>query len=102
VISNFKTWLRGTYRGVSDHQMQVYLDEFFFRFNRRRTPMAAFQTLLGLGSRLAPTTYAEVRDPSLALWTQPDRQKAPISVATGAGTAILNRRASGGTTLRYG
>lgn len=61
-ISNFKTWLRGTYRGVSDHQMQVYLDEFVFRFNRRRTPMAAFQTLLGIGSRIAPTTYAEVRD----------------------------------------
>jgi len=47
--------------------MQVYLDEFVFRFNRRRTPMAAFQTLLGLGSRLAPTTYEGVRDPSLAL-----------------------------------
>jgi hypothetical protein len=39
---------------VSDHQMQVYLDEFVFRFNRRRTPMAAFQTLLGIGSRLPP------------------------------------------------
>ena len=61
VISNFKTWLRGTYRGVSDHQMQVYLDEFVFRFNRRRTPMAAFQTLLGIGSRLPPTTYEEVK-----------------------------------------
>jgi hypothetical protein len=47
--------------------MQVYLDEFVFRFNRRRTPMAAFQTLLGLGSRLGPTTYDEVRDPGLAL-----------------------------------
>lgn len=34
-ISNFKTWLRGIYRGVSDYQMQVYLDEFVFRFNRR-------------------------------------------------------------------
>ncbi len=62
VISNFKTWLRGTYKGVSDHQMQVYLDEFVFRFNRRRSPMAAFQTLLGIGSRVAPTTYAEVKD----------------------------------------
>jgi ribosomal protein L37AE/L43A len=28
-----------------------------FRFNRRRTPMAAFQTLLGLGTQVAPTTY---------------------------------------------
>ena len=66
VISNFKTWLRGTYRGVSDHQMQVYLDEFVFRFNRRRTPMAAFQTLLGISSRRPPTTYEEVKDASLA------------------------------------
>jgi hypothetical protein len=28
----------------------VYLDEFGFRHNRRRQPMAAFQTLLGLGT----------------------------------------------------
>src|SRR3989441_8427276 len=36
----------------------VYLDEFAFRFNRRRTPMAAFQTLLGLASGIhGPTTY---------------------------------------------
>ncbi len=67
VISNFKTWLRGTYRGVSDLQMQVYLDEFVFRFNRRRTPMAAFQTLLGIGSQLPPTSYEQVKDPGLAL-----------------------------------
>jgi hypothetical protein len=26
----------------------VYLDEFTFRFNRRRTPMSGFQTFLGL------------------------------------------------------
>ncbi len=29
--------------------------------------MAAFQTLLGLGSRLPPTTYEEVKDLNLAL-----------------------------------
>ena len=34
-----------------------YVDEFVFRFNRRRTPMAAFQSLLGLTTRHAPTTY---------------------------------------------
>ena len=60
VISNFKTWLRGTYRGVSDHQMQVYLDEFVFRHNRRRTPLAGFQTLLGLGATHEPTTYRQI------------------------------------------
>ena len=66
-IGNLKTWLRGTYRGVSELQLQVYLDEFVFRFNRRRTPMAAFQTLLGIGASLPPTTYAEIRDPALGL-----------------------------------
>ena len=45
VISNHKTWLQGTHRGVSKEHLQVYLDEYVFRFNRRRTPMAAFQTL---------------------------------------------------------
>jgi hypothetical protein len=28
-----------------------------FRFNRRRTPMAAFQSLLGLTAQHPPTTY---------------------------------------------
>jgi hypothetical protein len=40
--------------------MQAYLDEFTFRFDRRRTPMAAFQTLLGLGGQQSPTTYKEL------------------------------------------
>ena len=26
IISNLKTWLRGIYRGVSEAQLQVYLD----------------------------------------------------------------------------
>lgn len=58
--SNLKTWLQGTHRGVSADHLQVYLDEFVFRHNRRRTPMAAFQTLLGLGTVHEPTTYREI------------------------------------------
>ena len=43
---------------VYDH-LQAYLDEFAFRFNRRRTPVAAFHILLGLASGAhGPTTYA--------------------------------------------
>jgi ribosomal protein L37AE/L43A/transposase-like protein len=61
-ISNLKTWLQGTHRGVSPDHLQVYLDEFVFRHNRRRTPLAAFQTLLGLGSLHAPTTYQQITD----------------------------------------
>lgn len=59
-LSNLKTWLQGTHRGASDKHLQVYLDEFVFRHNRRRTPMAAFQTLLGLGALHQPTTYDEI------------------------------------------
>jgi transposase-like protein len=60
VISHLKTWLQGTHRGVSEEYLQVYLDEFTFRFNRRRTPMAAFQRVLGLGSQQGPTTHEEI------------------------------------------
>ena len=54
-IGNLQQWLIGTYHGVSRDQLQVYLDEFVFRHNRRRQPMAAFQTLLGLGTTRKPT-----------------------------------------------
>jgi transposase-like protein len=58
VFGNLKTWLGGTHHGVGHDHLQAYLDEFAFRFNRRRTPMAAFQTLLGLASGAhGPTTY---------------------------------------------
>jgi len=60
VSGNLQTWLRGTHHGVGHRHLQAYLDEFTFRFNRRRIPMAAFQTLLGLGGQQAPTTYKEL------------------------------------------
>ncbi len=44
-VSNLKAWMHGTHRSVSDPHLQVYLDEYVFRHNRRNTPMAAFQTL---------------------------------------------------------
>jgi hypothetical protein len=52
--------LQGTHRGVSAEHLQVYLNEFVFRHNRRRTPLAAFQTLLGLGARQQPTTCHQI------------------------------------------
>jgi L-alanine-DL-glutamate epimerase-like enolase superfamily enzyme len=50
---------RAIAEGVAWH-LPVYLDEFVFRHNRRGTPMAAFQTLLGLGAIHDPTTYDEI------------------------------------------
>lgn len=61
-ISNLKAWMHGTHRSVSPEHMQVYLDEFVFRHNRRGTPMAGFQTLLGLGLNHKPVTYREIID----------------------------------------
>jgi hypothetical protein len=60
-IGNLQQWLIGTYHGVSRDQLQIYLDEFVFRHNRRRLPMAAFQTLLGLGSSRKPSSYKQIR-----------------------------------------
>lgn len=60
-IGNLQQWLIGTYHGVSRNQLQVYLDEFAFRHNRRQTPMAAFQTLLGLGTERKPVSYEQIR-----------------------------------------
>ncbi len=59
-ISNLKAWMHGTHRSVGDSHLQTYLDEYVFRHNRRRTPMAAFQTLLGLGAMHKPMTYDQI------------------------------------------
>jgi len=60
-VGNLQNWLVGTHHGVSRAQLQVYLDEFVFRHNRRGKPMAAFQTLLGLGTGRGPATYKQIR-----------------------------------------
>ena len=60
-IGNLQQWLIGTYHGVSKPQLQVYLDEFVFRHNRRKTPAAAFQSLLGLGTARKSTKYEQIR-----------------------------------------
>lgn len=60
-IGNLQQWLLGTHHGVGRHQLQVYLDEFVFRHNRRQTPMAAFQTLLGLSTGRGPTIGNVIR-----------------------------------------
>ena len=61
VFGDLQTWLRGTHHGVDKKHLQSYLDEFTFRFNRRGVPMAAFQTLLGLGSQHRPVTHNQLR-----------------------------------------
>ena len=57
LFSNLKRWGLGVYHGLRKTNLQHYLDEFVFRFNRRRTRHAAFNTLLGIGARTAPAPY---------------------------------------------
>ena len=63
VFSNLKTWALGVYHGLRRKHLQSYLDEFVFRFNRRRTPHAAFRTLLGIGLAIPPVTYNMLIEP---------------------------------------
>ncbi len=60
-IGNLQQGSSGLINGVSRAQLQIYLDEFALRFNRRRTPTAAVQTLLGLSPARAPTPYRRIR-----------------------------------------
>ena len=56
VFSNLKTWALGVYHRLRRKHLQAYLNEFTFRFNRRRTrtplPIAARHRL-----QLTPATY---------------------------------------------
>lgn len=55
VFSNLKTWLRGTHHGrIESDYLQNYLDEFAFRYNRRRFPEQSFLTLLLLATKRSP------------------------------------------------
>ncbi len=56
VFSNLKRWALGTFHGLRRQHLKRHLDEFVFRWNRRRHTAAAFDTLLGIGARLAPAT----------------------------------------------
>ena len=47
----------GVYHGLRPKHLQSYLDEFVFRFNRRRNRPAAFRSLLRIGAATKPITY---------------------------------------------
>ena len=62
-FGNLKTWLNGTHHGVEPKHLQSYLDEYVFRYNRRKTPRTAFQTLLGISAQKKPVTLHELMLP---------------------------------------
>ena len=60
VFSNLKRWALGTFHGLRRPHLRRYLDEFVFRWNRRRHTATAFDTLLGIGTRLQPAGYRDI------------------------------------------
>jgi hypothetical protein len=60
VFANAKRWAMGVYHGLREKHLQRYLDEFVFRFNRRRAPQAAFSRLLGLATATGPHPYKSI------------------------------------------
>ncbi len=57
VFGNLKTWLKGTFHGVSPKHLQRYLDEFTYRFDRRwkEDELAGF--VLRRAAQAAPFPY---------------------------------------------
>ena len=58
VFSNLKRLALGTFHGLRRAHLRRYLDEFVFRWNRRRHTDTAFDTLLGIGASLQPPATA--------------------------------------------
>src|ERR1700751_2704941 len=63
IFSNLKVWALGVYHGLRRQHLQSYLDEFVFRFNRRRTRHAAVRSLLGIPARHHPVPYTMLISP---------------------------------------
>ena len=57
VFADLKRLALGVYHGFRRKHVQAYLDEFVFRWNRRRHYRSAFDTLMGIGLKAKPTTY---------------------------------------------
>ena len=58
-ISNLKSWLRGTHRWCSAKHLQAYLNEFYYRFNRRGFPESIFEKLILRMVNHKPLIYKE-------------------------------------------
>lgn len=57
VFANLKRLALGVYHGFRRRRLQAYLDEFVFRWNRRRRQRVAFDVLLGIGLKTGPMSY---------------------------------------------
>jgi transposase-like protein len=65
IVSLLKRWLLGTHQGAVDAKhLQAYLDEYVFRFNRRKSAQRGllFYRLLESAMRTKTVTYKDLTD----------------------------------------
>jgi len=60
LIGNVKSFIRGTYHGVSHKHLQSYLNEFCYRFNRRFNEFQITDRLLTACLSTPSFTFAEL------------------------------------------
>jgi transposase-like protein len=62
VFALLKRWSLGTYHGLRRQHLDVYLDEFVFRYNRRFYRHVSFETVLGLAAHGSPLSYWDITE----------------------------------------
>jgi hypothetical protein len=60
VFANLKRWGLGTFHGFREKHLDSYLNEFVFRWNRRRSFRSTMDTMLGIGRRIGRVTYSGI------------------------------------------
>jgi transposase-like protein len=60
IISNLKSFVLGTFHGLDSRHLQQYLDEFCYRFNRRKFIGQGFNRLLDSCLSTGTITYTEL------------------------------------------
>lgn len=64
-IRNFKNWLRGVHSYCNKEYLQKYIDEYFFRYNRRNHRATILDKIIGRCATHPPLTYAMIRSCAL-------------------------------------
>jgi len=61
MIGNAKSFVNGTFHGLGKKHLQLYLDEFCYRFNRRYMKFDIFHHLAGAAVLANPITFKELK-----------------------------------------
>ena len=60
-IRNLKNWIRGVHSYCNKEYMNKYLQEYFYRFNRRNFRKSIFENIVGRMVHGNPITYAQIK-----------------------------------------